>query len=47
VREATLCKALERGVHPQDNRDLLTELVELRECPAEIEADRASEAGSW
>jgi hypothetical protein len=44
VWEATLVKALERGIHPRDNMDLLAELVELKECLAEVEVDRAGEA---
>jgi hypothetical protein len=30
VREVVLYEALERGAHPQEDRDLLAELVELR-----------------
>jgi hypothetical protein len=45
VWEAALYEALERDIHPRYNRDLLTELVELRERLVEAEADRAVEAG--
>jgi hypothetical protein len=43
VQEATLCKALERGIHPQDNQDLLAQLVEPREHLAEVEVDCTGE----
>jgi hypothetical protein len=44
VREAALCEALERGARRHDDRDLLAELVELRERVTEVQADRVSEA---
>jgi hypothetical protein len=43
VQEVALCKALERGDHPQDDHDLLAELVELREHRTEVEVDQADE----
>jgi hypothetical protein len=44
VREAALFEVLERGIHPQENWDLLVELGELRECLTVVEVDRAGKA---
>jgi hypothetical protein len=45
VRESALCEALERGARRHDDRDLLAELVELRERVAEVPSGPGQRGG--
>jgi hypothetical protein len=44
VWEAALVEAQACSIHPQENRDLLPKLVELRECLTRVEVDCVTKA---